>query len=66
MAATYTLPDEKLRQFETEGYCILEDVVDRETVDFLRGECGFFVAREDARMDALGLDVLDITHRSKR
>ena len=66
MSDTYTLPDEKLRQFESDGYCILEDVMDAGTLEFLRDECAFFVAREDAKMDALGVDVLDITHRNKR
>jgi ectoine hydroxylase-related dioxygenase (phytanoyl-CoA dioxygenase family) len=62
----FTLPEAAVRQFETEGYFILEDVVDAEMLAFLRDECAFFVAREDAKMDALGVDVLDITHRNKR
>ncbi len=66
MTKAYTIPEEKLRQFEIDGYCILENVVDTATLDSLREECAFFVAREDAKMDALGVDVLDITHRNKR
>jgi hypothetical protein len=54
------------RQFETDGYFILDDVIDAATLEMLRAECAFFVAREDAKMDALGTDVLDITHRNKR
>jgi ectoine hydroxylase-related dioxygenase (phytanoyl-CoA dioxygenase family) len=66
MTEKYTLPDEKLRQFHEEGYCILDNVIDGEIVQFLRDECSYFVAREDRKMDALGVDVLDITHRNKR
>jgi ectoine hydroxylase-related dioxygenase (phytanoyl-CoA dioxygenase family) len=32
----------------------------------LRAECDGFVAREDARMDAAGVDTLGISHRGKR
>jgi ectoine hydroxylase-related dioxygenase (phytanoyl-CoA dioxygenase family) len=62
----FVLPEEKRRQFETEGFFLLEDVIDAATLAMLRDECAFFVAREDAKMDALGTDVLDITHRNKR
>jgi ectoine hydroxylase-related dioxygenase (phytanoyl-CoA dioxygenase family) len=62
----FSLPPDKLRQFAEDGYFILEDVIDAPTLAMLRGECAHFVAREDAKMDALGVDVLDITHRNKR
>ena len=64
--ARFTLPADKLEQFRNEGYFILEDIVDQPTLAMLRSECDHFVAREDAKMDALGVDVLDITHRNKR
>jgi hypothetical protein len=62
----FVLPEDKRRQFGEDGYFILEDAIDPGTLAMLRGECDHFVAREDARMDALGVDVLDITHRNKR
>jgi ectoine hydroxylase-related dioxygenase (phytanoyl-CoA dioxygenase family) len=61
-----SLPPEKLQQFAKDGYFVLEDVIDASTLAMLRDECTFFVAREDAKMDALGVEVLDITHRNKR
>jgi Phytanoyl-CoA dioxygenase (PhyH) len=62
----YSLPADKLQQFKKDGYFILDDVIDASTLAMLRDECAYFVAREDAKMDALGVDVLDITHRNKR
>jgi ectoine hydroxylase-related dioxygenase (phytanoyl-CoA dioxygenase family) len=62
----FSLPSEKLQQFDKDGYFILDDVIDAPTLAMLRDECAYFVAREDAKMDALGVDVLDITHRNKR
>lgn len=67
MAGTgFTLPEEKRLQFERDGYFLLEDAIEPETIAMLRDECAYFIAREDAKMDALGVDVLDITHRNKR
>jgi ectoine hydroxylase-related dioxygenase (phytanoyl-CoA dioxygenase family) len=62
----FSLPPEKLQQFNKDGYFVLDDVIDAPTLAMLRDECSQFVAREDAKMDALGVDVLDITHRNKR
>lgn len=62
----FVLPEDRRRQFEEDGYFILEDAIDPGTLAMLRDECGYFVAREDARMDALGTDVVGITHRNKR
>ncbi len=62
----FSLPPDKLQQFKKDGYFILHDVIDAPTVVMLRDECAYFVARENAKMDALGVDVLDITHRNKR
>lgn len=64
--AGFSLAPEKVRQFQDQGYLILEDAVDPEMLAMLTRECAHFVAREDAKMDALGVDVLDITHRNKR
>jgi ectoine hydroxylase-related dioxygenase (phytanoyl-CoA dioxygenase family) len=53
-------------QFAAEGYAVFEGVLRGELLDLLRDECANFVAREDARMDAAGVDSLGISHRGKR
>lgn len=53
-------------QFATEGYAVFEHVLAGDLLDLLREQCAAFVAREDARMDAAGVDTLGISHRGKR
>lgn len=53
-------------QFANQGYAVFEGVLDGEALTLLRGQCDAFVAREDARMDALGVDTIGITHRGRR
>lgn len=65
-APTAVISGEHRRQFQQDGYFILHDAVDPVHLELLRTECAHFVAREDRKMDALGVDVLDITHRNKR
>ena len=54
------------RQFAEQGYTVFEHVLDGALLDLLRGECGRVMEREDARLDALGVDVDGITHRGRR
>lgn len=58
--------DAQRKQFATEGYAVFEAVLPGELLDLLRSECEAFVAREDARMDAAGVDALGISHRGRR
>ena len=53
-------------QFASEGFAVFKNVVSREMLEVLREQCSVFIAREDARMDALGVDTLGITHRGRR
>jgi hypothetical protein len=53
-------------QFAREGYAVFERALDGELLELLREQCAAFVAREDARMDAAGVDTLGISHRGKR
>lgn len=53
-------------QFAEQGYCVFEGALRGELLDLLRAECAAFVAREDARMDAAGVDSLGISHRGRR
>jgi ectoine hydroxylase-related dioxygenase (phytanoyl-CoA dioxygenase family) len=60
-----TFQDQR-EQFDRDGYAVFEGVFSGETLDLLRDACAAFVAREDARMDALGTDTLGISHRGRR
>ena len=53
-------------QFSREGYAIFRGVLAGWALDLLREECGHFVAREDARMDAAGADTLGLSRRGQR
>lgn len=52
--------------FATDGYAVFPGVLAGAPLDLLRAECARFVAREDARMDAAGVDTLGLSHRGKR
>lgn len=58
--------EEHRQRFDEDGYCIFERAVGDDLLALLRAECQAFIAREDQRMDALGVDVLGISHRGKR
>jgi ectoine hydroxylase-related dioxygenase (phytanoyl-CoA dioxygenase family) len=53
-------------QFAREGYAVFERALEGDLLELLREQCAAFVAREDARMDAAGVDTLGISHRGKR
>jgi ectoine hydroxylase-related dioxygenase (phytanoyl-CoA dioxygenase family) len=53
-------------QFAEQGYAVFERALAGEALDLLRAECDAFVAREDAKMDAAGVDRIDLSHRGKR
>lgn len=52
--------------YATEGYAVFERVLEGPLLDLLRDECATVIAREDARLDALGVEVDGISHRGKR
>jgi ectoine hydroxylase-related dioxygenase (phytanoyl-CoA dioxygenase family) len=53
-------------QFAAEGYAVFDRVVSSDMLEILREQCSVFIAREDARMDELGVDTIGITHRGRR
>jgi ectoine hydroxylase-related dioxygenase (phytanoyl-CoA dioxygenase family) len=59
-------PTDHRRQFVEQGYTVFDGVLDGDLLDLLRDECRHFMAREDARLDALGRDSDGITHRGRR
>ncbi len=53
-------------RFKTEGYAVFRGLLTGEPLELLRAECARFVAREDARMDAAGVDALGLSRRGGR
>jgi ectoine hydroxylase-related dioxygenase (phytanoyl-CoA dioxygenase family) len=53
-------------QFATQGYAVFDRVLEGPLLEMMREQCGQFVAREDARMDELGVDTIGISHRGRR
>ena len=53
-------------QFAHDGYALFDRVISAGMLEMLRAQCDAFVAREEARMDAAGVDTIGISHRGKR
>ena len=53
-------------QFASEGYAVFERILEGPLLELLREECGRVIEREDARLDALGVEVDGISHKGKR
>ena len=53
-------------QFDREGYCVLENVLDFAQLEMLREECRLLVDESDRVMAAAGETVRDINHKGKR
>jgi hypothetical protein len=58
--------EQQTAQFAAEGYAVFDRILEGPLLDLLREQCESFIAREDERMDALGVDTLGITHRGRR
>lgn len=63
MTPIYT---QQAEHYAREGYALFENVVPDSMLEMLRDQCGASLAREDARMDELGVDSIGLTHRGKR
>jgi len=58
--------EQQARDFAEQGYAVFPGALAGEALALLRDGCDAFVAREDARMDELGVDTIGISHRGKR
>jgi hypothetical protein len=58
--------EQQARDFVEQGYAVFPGALAGAALALLREECDAFVAREDARMDELGVDTIGISHRGKR
>ena len=63
---TSVVSDAQRAQFRDEGLCILENVIDAETLTTLREECSYFLGYIDAVMDEQAITSIGITHRGSR
>jgi ectoine hydroxylase-related dioxygenase (phytanoyl-CoA dioxygenase family) len=54
------------RQFEEEGFFVLENVIRSSDLETLRAELDRFIANTEEAMDAAGTDVLGLNHRGRR
>jgi hypothetical protein len=57
---------QQAEHYAREGYALFENVLQAPMLDMLREQCDICLAREDARMDELGVDSVGMTHRGKR
>ena len=57
---------EQRRQFDEEGYFVLEHVVPDDWLQMLREECSYFLGRKDQELEQMGDGASGITHRGKR
>lgn len=60
------ITEQQKRQYQEEGYLILESVIPGHLLDLLRGECQTFIDQVNAEMDRRNTDVMGINHRHKR
>jgi ectoine hydroxylase-related dioxygenase (phytanoyl-CoA dioxygenase family) len=61
-----TITAAQKRQYQDEGYFILERAIPANHLEILRGEAQKFIDKIHAEMDHEGKDVLGINHRNKR
>ncbi len=66
MTQAVRVSDEQKKQYQDEGFFILERVIPQQHLRLLREECQRFVDEANTEMDRLGTDVLGISHRNKR
>ncbi len=66
MSNTTQITDTHREQFREEGFCVLKEVIDTETLTMLREECSYFQGYIDALMDERSITTMGITHRDKR
>lgn len=57
---------EHVEQFKKDGFVILKDVISKEMIEKIQGECERFIKEKDAEMDAKGVEVDEINHKGKR
>lgn len=63
---TLTIDEALKQQYRDEGYFILHDAIPEEELAMVREECGELIKEQDAEMDRLGTDTLNLSKRNSR
>jgi len=66
MTQAVRITEAQKKQYQDEGFFLLERVIPAEHLQLLRDECQRFIDEMNAEMDRQGTDVLGISHRNKR
>ena len=64
--ANTVVSEEQVKQFQEEGYFVLEGVMPEGYLEALRSECQRFIDERDAEMNRLGVEKLDLDQKGKR
>lgn len=60
------ITDEQVKQYQDEGYFILERVIPEHHLEMLRAECARYIKMIEDEMDRLGQDVVGLNRRNSR
>ncbi len=60
------ISEEQRKQFDEDGYFILESAVPDEMLQILKEECSYFLGRKDQELEVSGEGTSGITHKGKR
>ena len=66
MKSPQIVTNEQKAQFKSEGYCVIENVIDPDILTMLREECAYFLGYIDATMDERETVTIGISHKGKR
>src|SRR5690606_19824981 len=64
--ATPVVTDEHKRQYQEQGFFILPGVIPDEDLEMVRRHCAELIAEQDAEMDRLGTDTINLSRRNSR
>lgn len=65
-ATGFTVPAALAEKYRRDGYFILHDIIPPAELEMIREECGTLVREQDAEMERLGTDVLNLSRRNSR
>src|SRR5512143_3919211 len=63
---TVDISEAQRRLYREEGYMFLQKAISDDALEILRSECTALVREQDADMDRLGTDVLNLSRRNSR
>ena len=60
------ISQDQKHKYREEGYFILPQMIDRSNLELLRNECDILIREQEAEMDRLGVDELNLSRRNSR